>query len=66
MEDRDEKKGSDPEIEAHRRKVLKASDEGPKDEDVEAHKRKIKASDDPGSEPDDDVELHTTTTTTTT
>lgn len=60
MEDRDEKTGTDPEIEAHRRKppVVRASDEESGD-DVEAHKKpKLKATDEPGSDDSDDVELH--------
>lgn len=69
--EKDEKTGTDPEIEAHRRKKgIKAVDEGPVEgegDDVEAHKRiKLKASSEPGGEDSDDVELHRTTTTTTT
>jgi hypothetical protein len=58
VEDRDEKTGTDPEIEAHRRKhVVRASDED-SGEDVEAHKKpKLKATDEPETE-SDDVELH--------
>jgi hypothetical protein len=56
VEERDEKTGTDPEI------------EGPAEgDDIEAHKRiKLKASSEPGGEDSDDVELHRTTTTTTT
>jgi hypothetical protein len=54
VEDRDEKTGTDPEIEAHRRKkVLKANEE-PTPEDSAK------------DEDEKDVELHTTTTRTTT
>jgi hypothetical protein len=57
VEDRDEKTGTDPEIEAHRWKKAKANDEGPMDgDDVEAHKKK--ATSEPGSDESDDVELH--------
>jgi hypothetical protein len=51
VEERDEKIGSDPETEAHRRldEGSEPSDEAPKE-----------------GETDDDVELHRTTTTTTT
>ena len=56
MEERDEKTGTDPEIEAPA--------EG---DDLEAHKRiKLKATDEGPDEDSDDVELHRTTTTTTT
>lgn len=64
MEDRDEKTGTDPEIEAHRRRIkLKATDEGPvedSDDDVEAHRTTTaaRATDEPGSDDSDDVELH--------
>lgn len=62
MEERDEKTGTDPEIEAHRRKkVISAIDEGPKEgDDVEAHRTTTTASatDEPGSDESDDVELH--------
>ena len=54
MEDRDEKTGTDPEIEAHRRKkVLKANEEPTPEESAK-------------DEDEKDVELHRTTTTTTT
>lgn len=64
MEDRDEKTGTDPEIEAHRRRIkIKATDEGPvedSDDDVEAHRTTTaaRATDEPGSDDSDDVELH--------
>jgi hypothetical protein len=64
VEDRDEKTGTDPEIEAHRRRIkLKATDEGPvedSDDDVEAHRTTTaaRATDEPGSDESDDVELH--------
>lgn len=64
MEDRDEKTGSDPEIESHRwKKGMKATDEAPaqdSDEDVEAHRTTTaaRATDEPGSDDSDDVELH--------
>lgn len=65
MEDRDEKTGTDPEIEAHRRKKgMKANDEGPvedSDDDVEAHRTTTTAArgaDAPGGDESDDVELH--------
>jgi hypothetical protein len=64
VEDRDEKTGTDPEIEAHRRRIkLKATDEGPvedSDDDVEAHRTTTaaRATDEPGSDDSDDVELH--------
>ena len=62
MEDRDEKTGSEPEIEAHRRRTLKANEEVSTEDqgdDVEAHRRKAaKANDEPGDASTDDVELH--------
>lgn len=64
MEDRDEKTGTEPEIEAHRRRIkIKATDEGPvedSDDDVEAHRTTTaaRATDEPGSDESDDVELH--------
>jgi hypothetical protein len=64
VEDRDEKTGTDPEIEAHRRRIkIKATDEGPvedSDDDVEAHRTTTaaRATDEPGSDDSDDVELH--------
>jgi hypothetical protein len=66
VEERDEKTGSDPEIESHRwKKGIKATDEAPaqdSDEDVEAHRattaRAAAATDEPGSDESDDVELH--------
>jgi hypothetical protein len=46
VEDRDEKTGSDPEIEAHRRRMAKANEEPSSEESDES------------VEAEDDVELH--------
>jgi hypothetical protein len=64
VEDRDEKTGTDPEIETHRKRgpLPRTNEEAPvedSDEDVEAHKRRDKKLTDERDESgSDDVELH--------
>lgn len=62
MEDREKITSSEPDVEAHRRKPAKATDEGTtegeSEEDTELHARRIKLANEEPTGEADDVELH--------